>query len=271
MMSERHWPEWVPLANRRVRDEWIELERSVYRNAAYVFPWSEFARRSMIEDYGVAPERAIATGVGANLSLDRIDPAKDYGSQTALFVGYEFERKGGRVLVRAWERVRRALPRAELIVVGPRTPPPEDVPGIRWVRRMPREELERLYRKATLFVMPSLFEPWGHVFLEAMGFGLPCIGTDTCAMPEIVQRDRTGLLVPPGDDEALADALVTLLADPERSREMGRAAHAEVVRRHTWDRVIERMSPYVLRAAGRDVAVPKREPVGCVNEVNSAR
>jgi glycosyltransferase involved in cell wall biosynthesis len=248
MMSERHWPDWVPMASRRQRDAWVELERAVYENASFLFPWSDFARQSMIEDYGIAPEKVIAAGAGANLSSSTL-AERSYDSQIALFVGYAFERKGGHTLLNAWPEVRCQLPQARLLIVGPRKPQADPMPGVEWLGRLPREELVPIYEQATVFVMPSLFEPWGHVFLEAMGFGVPCIGSNCCAMPEFILADQTGLLVPPGEAGSLTEALIAILGDPDKAETMGRAAHANVLENHTWDAVLARMTPYIREAA----------------------
>jgi glycosyltransferase involved in cell wall biosynthesis len=93
--------------------------------------------------------------------------------------------------------------------------------------------------------MPSRYEPWGFVFHEAMGHARPCIGARACAMPEIIDDGRTGLLVEPGDVTGLAGALATLLADPDRAAAMGRAAHDEVHERHRWTDVADRILPVV--------------------------
>jgi len=246
LISERHFAQWAPIP-RRERGEWLALERRVYQNAQFVFPRSQFLRRSLIEDYGCDPERVVVVGGGSNYrALDLAE--KRYDQQTALFVGYDFERKGGLVLLQAWELVRRRLPEAQLWIVGPKRPARE-LPGVHWLRRIDdRAELAKRYREATLFVMPSIFEPWGQVFFEAMSFGLPCVGSTCCAMPEVIQDGVTGLLAETGQPEPLADALVALLGDPERARAMGRAASQYVAQGHTWDDVVGRMAPFIEQA-----------------------
>jgi glycosyltransferase involved in cell wall biosynthesis len=77
--------------------------------------------------------------------------------------------------------------------------------------------------------------------LEAMASGLPVVATRGGAFPEIVEDGRSGLLVPRGDVEALADALSELLADPGRRAALGREARARVLQSFSWDRVVERL------------------------------
>jgi glycosyltransferase involved in cell wall biosynthesis len=249
MLSERHFPPWAPLWG-RAREEWLAMEGATYRQAAFLFPRSEFLRRSLVEDYGCDPARVIRVGGGANFPPLPLD-GKRYDGQIALFVGSDFARKGGMALLDAWEQVAQILPAAQLWIVGPKRPLRPPQPGVRWIGRVSdRAELARLYAQATLFVMPSLFEPWGHVFLEAMASGLPCIGSDHGATPEIIGDGRTGLLVRAGQPDVLTIALVTLLRDPGLAEELGRRAQRETAAGHSWDDVAARMAPYIERAAG---------------------
>lgn len=254
-LCERYYADWAPLRGRQ-RDEWIKMERATYQQAEFLFPRSSWLRRSMIEDYGCDPDRVIRVGCGANHVRPSLE-GKRYDRPIALFVGYELKRKGGYVLLQAWERVRRALPEAELWFVGPNPPRGTQPGGVRWLGRVDdRQALHEIYTQAGVFVLPALFEPWGHVFTEAMGEGLPCIVSDRCAMPEIVEHGKTGLVVPAAEPEPLADALIRLLGDLDQARQLGRQAHAAILHGNTWDDMIERMAPYIEQAAGR--AAPQK-------------
>ena len=243
-LTQRWYPVFAPLPSRMLA-QWLAFEAGVCREAATVFTFSEFARGSVINDYGCAPERVLAVGAGANQLADSLHD-KDYGRPRALFVGRPFEPKGGRVLLEAWGRVRDSIPAAELIIAGPRRDPaPGFGSGVTWLGRLDRAELARQYGRASVFVLPSMFDAWGHVFVEAMGNGLPCIGTDCCAMPEIIERGVSGLLVPRGAPEPLADALIELLSDPGKAARMGAAAHAKVIEQLTWSHVADRVTSHL--------------------------
>jgi len=104
---------------------------------------------------------------------------------------------------------------------------------------IPRErehEIKQLYDSAAVFAMPSQFEPFGLVFLEAMAYKLPCIGANVCAMPEIIGDGECGFVVSPDDHVTLADRLITLLRDRVLMRTMGATGHAKVKAEYTWDR-----------------------------------
>jgi len=90
-----------------------------------------------------------------------------------------------------------------------------------------REDVHECLAALDLFVLPSLHEGMGRVLLEAMAVGCPVVATRVGGIPDIVEDGTTGLLVPPRDERALAEAILTLLRD--RSR---RAAYGEAARRH---------------------------------------
>ena len=101
-----------------------------------------------------------------------------------------------------------------------------------------RSETDRLLAAADLFVLPSLWEGFGLVLLEAMNAGLPVVGTRRGAIPEVVRDGETGLLVPPKDPEALATALIRLLCHPDRARTMGRLGLSRLRREFDLDRAV---------------------------------
>jgi glycosyltransferase involved in cell wall biosynthesis len=220
----------------------MTYEARIFRHAPAIFTTSEHARASIVDDYGCSPDRVVAVGEGANQKVSELG-LKDYSVPKVIFVGMNFRRKGGDVLFQAWPGIREQVPAAELIIVGPsrrrwrRLPP-----GVHWAGRVDRSRLSALYQSASIFVLPSLFDPSPLVLLEAMGHGLPCVSTTTCAIPELVQDGVTGVLVPPGDAAALTSALVALLTESDRTAAMGRAAHMHVVQGMSWSDVATRIA-----------------------------
>jgi glycosyltransferase involved in cell wall biosynthesis len=103
-------------------------------------------------------------------------------------------------------------------------------------------ELESLFRDCTLFVLPSLYEPFGIAPLEAMLYQLPCLVTDAWALRETVIPDFNGDLVPKGSVEGLAEKLLQLLSKPDALATMGRQGRERVLRDYTWSAVVDRMS-----------------------------
>ncbi|WP_242370929.1 glycosyltransferase family 4 protein [Anaeromyxobacter sp. SG26] len=232
---------------------WFERERACYRGAAAIATFSENVARSLVRDYGLARERIVVVGAGANVVPER--PARADDGETILFVGREFARKGGTILLDAFERVRRRRPAARLLIAGP--PEPLALPdGAEQLGPVPYDGLEELFSRATVFALPTLVEPFGIAFLDAMACGVPCVGTAVEAVPEIIEEGKTGLLVPPGDPSALAEVLLALLGDPARARELGVAGRARVLKRFQWTQVGARLDAVLqpARAAAREPA-----------------
>lgn len=243
-LSRRYYPAWSPLTDREA-ERWMRYEAEVCHAAAAVFTFSEFARRSIIDDYGDAPERVVPVAAGANQLLETIGE-KDYSARRALFVGRDFERKGGPILLEAWRSVLELLPDARLTIAGPVGAAPAGLPpGVDWLGAVDRATLDELYRAASLFVLPSIFDPCPNVFREAMGYGVPCIGTRCCAIPEILDDGVTGRLVPVGQREPLAAALLELLSDARARARIGAAAHASVLHGGQWSDVAERIATHL--------------------------
>lgn len=223
----------------------LDADRRFYDRMDVLLPMSDWLRRSFVEDYGQDPAKVVTVGAGANLQELPEVPARTFEEPRFLFVGRQWERKGGPQLLEAFRQVRAERPDAELWIVGPERPPAES-PGVRFVGRVSRADadgerrLGELYAGATAFAMPSVYEPFGIVFLEAMAYGLPCVASDRCAMPEIVADGVSGFTVDAYDVDALGQRLLEL-ADPERARAFGVAGRQRLVERFTWDGVAARI------------------------------
>jgi glycosyltransferase involved in cell wall biosynthesis len=110
---------------------------------------------------------------------------------------------------------------------------------VAWLGYIPWRKLMDCYRRAALFVMPSYYETFGISCLEAMAFGLPVVATRAGGLPEVVEDGVTGLLVPPGDSAALADAICRLLADADLRQRLGETGRERVVANFTAERVVQ--------------------------------
>ena len=107
--------------------------------------------------------------------------------------------------------------------------------GVIWIPEMlPKREVIQLLTHATVFAIPSIYEPLGIVNLEAMACGTAVVGSRTGGIPEVVADGETGLLVPPGEPDPLAEALNALIGDPERAAAMGQAGRKRAVAEFGW-------------------------------------
>jgi starch synthase len=225
-------------------------ELDVYGKAAAIFTLSERLRRSFLDDFGMPADRVRAIYAGPNLDLTRIPadaPPRPAGQPpTILFVGRQFHRKGGDVLVESLRRVRMQLPDARLIVAG-QPAGYIDGPGITCIGNLDKNrpdewtQLVAAYTTADVFALPTRFEPFGIAFVEAMHFGLPCVGPRAWAVPEMIADGETGFTVPVDDVEALSDRLLRLLSDPVLARAMGETGRARARRLFTWPQAVGRM------------------------------
>ena len=221
---------------------WRACERKIYDKAAMVFTWSSNVSRALIEDYGMTPDRVACIYTGSNSPVPPPQPADPnrYARKEILFIGLDWQRKGGPTLVRAFRMLSERHPDASLTVVG-RVPDGQDLGGVNYVGLVPLAELPGYYGRASIFCMPTRLEPFGNVFVEAMWQQLPILATRVGALPDIVEDAVNGFLVPPGDATALADRLSELLDDPERCARMGLASRDRAAGRYDWPLVVQDM------------------------------
>jgi alpha-maltose-1-phosphate synthase len=245
LMAERGWPAWMPIT-RRERSDILALERDMYTEAFHVFVFGGSARDSLLADYGLDPSRVTVVGGGANFE-PLPTPGRLSQDPTILFVGRDFERKGGDCLIEAFETVRRELKDATLHIVG--VSDQFDVPGvITHGKIFNRQRLQELYRSARVLCLPSRYDLWPAVLAEAMAHGLPCIGTTVGSIPQILDHGKAGLLVPADDPAGLAAAVLRVLTDDKLARSLGSAGRQRVEQEFTWDHVVERMAPVLSQA-----------------------
>lgn len=233
------------------RQRWLALESAAYQRAHHVFARSQMVLDSLVGEYQVPAEKISIVGGGVNFSAlpELSGQARPTEEPIALFIGKEFLRKGGDVLLQAFALARREFPAARLaLVTGERIPPGLPMAGVDLLApTWERDSLMELYRHSDIFVLPSRLETWGDVLPEAMAFGLPCVGVQSDAMGEIITGAETGLIVPPEDPKALAAALLRLFRDPELRARMGRAGRRRVENLFTWERVAAAMCPVIER------------------------
>jgi glycosyltransferase involved in cell wall biosynthesis len=215
---------------------------------------SQFTCRSMVEG-GIAPERTALIYNATDAT--RFSPARvptgtlrtriGVGPDVPLIglVGRFTVWKGHLDMITAFARIREAVPEARLVLVGRSTR--EDVhDGVSYGDRM-RNRISELglkdsidwvewvndapavMRDLDILAMPSWEEPFGLVVTEAMAMERPVVGYTSGALPEIITDGVDGLLVPPKDTTALADAMITLLRDPARRVAMGRRGRERVL------------------------------------------
>lgn len=205
-------------------------ERLIWSGASAFTPWSNWAAEGL-RRRGVPSERIHVLPPGVDLELwqpaPRCRPADSQVPLRLLFVGADFDRKGGPQLLDVFHRQLRHRAELDLVTTAPVTAEP----GVRVHRTTPNSPLLRdLYRHADLFVLPSRAECFGIATVEAMATGLPVIVSDLGGAADIVDHGTTGWLIEPSG-AALAAALENALANRDRLPAMGARARAVATER----------------------------------------
>ena len=220
---------------------WQRLEKETYLKADKVFVMGPHVRTSLIDFYGLDPKKVVAVGGGSNITTKlNKNPEfreKSYKDRILLFVGRDFKRKGGGDLLQAFEIVKKKFKDAKLTIVGCR--PKVKIDGVEVVGELNPDQLEKYYEKAQVFVMPSLFEPWGNVWIEAMTYQLPCIGTNVGSIPYIVEDGKTGFIVQPKNPKEIAERLIYLFENPHIMEQFGREGFLRAIKNFTWEKVVD--------------------------------
>lgn len=235
-------------------------ERSAINEADAVIAVSEGMKTDILATYpAVDPDRVVVIYNGVDPDAYRPDPGTDIVTRLGIdpnqpsvaFLGRITAQKGILELLAASNWLDRS---AQLVLCAASPDNPEiqaavaaavealqsTRSGVVWIDKpLSRDEAVQVLSHATVFVCPSRYEPFGLVNVEAMACGVPVVATATGGIPEIVEDGRTGYLVPPGPDfvRELADAINSLLADPDTGRRFGDAGRRRVLELFTWPSV----------------------------------
>jgi glycosyltransferase involved in cell wall biosynthesis len=255
--SHMSWPKlWAHsrlwgAAMRTLHRHSIAISRAVMRSAEETYG-RDPARMSLV--YRAYLEQPEDSSPGT-LDALRAELAVGDAEPLLLNVGRLAPQKGQRYLIRALPEIVRAHPRALLLVVGEGWLRPEleaevravGMEGhVRFLGR--RQDTRRLMLLADQFVFPSLFEGLGVALVEAAGLGRPTIASDVGPIPEVIEHERSGLLVPPQDPAALARAIIRLAGDPVRAQALGAAARARIAEEFSIERMIAALESVYERA-----------------------
>jgi len=200
----------------------------------------------------------IPNGVDAENFSPDVAPIEEFcdGKQNIVFVGRLERRKGLRYLIKAYQQVKQEIPNSRLIVVGPGTRPRKK--HEKWIKRNGLQDivfvgyasyadLPRYYQTADVFCSPATGrESFGIVLLEAMTLGKPVVATNIEGYASVLTHEKEGLLVPPRNSGALAEALTSLLKDDKLRQRMGNEGRL-TAEEYRWERVAQRVLDYYTR------------------------
>jgi glycosyltransferase involved in cell wall biosynthesis len=238
----------------------LKIEREVYDQCDIVSGMGTWAANSARDDYGIPPDRALWVPPIAPLYGPRKHPDKKPGALPRIvFVGYDWERKGGPELL-AWHQ-KHFADKAELHFVGggEKIASGSNPKNVTVHGRVERDRLiNELLPTMDFFVMPTKREMSCWAGIEAMGHGLPVVLSAIGGIPDLVIEGETGFLAKPNDEGAFVRAMAKLIEDPDLCRKMGEAARLRVSREFTREVVYSKLIDKV-----REVALSgERQPAG---------
>ncbi len=253
-------PMFTMYKERELMRRW-EYQQRYYENCTGIFTMSDWLKNYLVTNSIVPAHKIHTVHAGTNVpqqtsNATAIEPATKTATKMILFVGRDFERKGGDIVVEAFLRVRKEYSTpVRLVIAGPKTwqscyPASRTIPeGIDFLGDADYTTLRSYFAKADVFCMPSRFEAFGIVFAEALALGVPCIGRHAYAMPEVITHGDNGYLLDANAEgveaaQKLAELIMTTFEnDTMRTRVHSR--RAETAQYFSWNRVAEQMVSFI--------------------------
>ncbi len=235
-----------------------QTQEDVIAHADRIIALTE-SERELLADYcPVAKHRVRVVGNGIDDCAEARQAVQRNWSHDApivLYTGRFVERKGVRELIAAIPEVLNHAPRTRFVLAGGHRNcsgaemehwwlPAELQPyrqQIHFTGWLTPQAIAEWYRAADILVVPSWYEPFGMVILEGMLYGLPIAAAAVGGPAEILEHGRTGLLFPPKDVEAIAEAILQLVENPQLRQQLGTRAAKDVRQKWLWSRIVEKM------------------------------
>jgi len=243
LSSEKPHAGRSPFSPRQLK-KWIQLEKNAYHAASHIFVRSNYVKKSLLDDYQIQNDKISIVGGGWNFDLPPPEVKRSYtGVLNILFIGKRFHRKGGDILLEAFHKLVRVMPNVSLTIVTDDDIPLEfnhdqiTVFKPIWDRKV----IHSLYQNAHLFVLPSRLETWGDVLLEAMVYGIPCIGVNTDAMPEIIEDGVNGIIAEGNNPEVVFKSMLNILQNPEKMKRFGQEARRVALSQFNWEKTVNKI------------------------------
>jgi len=226
------------------RKEW---QMRIYNQCTGVFAKSKWLADSLIEDTGISPEKVHVVDVGINVKSELTHHSfgeKGKQEKTIFFIGRDFFRKGGHLVVEAFKLLRKNYSKnIKLIIAGPKSWPltggiPE---GVQFIGDASREIIRKYFQRSDVFCMPSYFEGgYAIVFAEALCFGIPCIGQNIQGMSEIIKPGTNGYLLNSDSIDELAELIIKVIEDKNMKSGVEKMSKS-YQDYYSWDRVASDM------------------------------
>lgn len=229
----------VPSGSARLEAVKKRLNQRAFGAAKHLVAWSQWAKESLVTDYGVPPEKITVIPPGIDTQRWNFDRAATVENKPVnlLFVGGDFARKGGDTLLQAFAGLAPSV-NAHLHIVTKTNGVGDGLPHVTVHRGLAPNSppLLQLFAQADLFVFPTRGDCLPLAVMEALAAGLPVVTTTVGALPEAVTHGETGWIVPPDDASALGEALTALTEDMGLRARLAR--QARLVARERFDAAV---------------------------------
>lgn len=235
----------------------VAREHRQARQASLLVTHSAAHRQLMCDELKLKPERIELIPHGVRVFPNFVRQPRSSGPGRIVFLGRLEKRKGTVELLQAFPRVLELHPGTELTLIGvDRTHCPGNRTHAQWIQdempmavrqqiklagRLPQEQVDQYLQTADVFIAPSRYESFGLIYPEAMRWGIPVIGCNVGGIPEIIQHERTGLLIPPESPEPIVEALHRLLQNESLRQRLGEAGRRHVEAEFSIDIMAQRV------------------------------
>lgn len=248
LLIDSTWHSWSKYISKAGYSDklWLDIEvldRKSFEQAKHIFTLGEHVCDDLVGHYGIPRQKCTAIGSGPGALTPYFGP-KDYSARSLLFVAKtRFESKGGFLVLEAFKLLVAQDATVHLTIVGSdeAARAASGIPNLTVKPFVAAAELQELFNRASLFVLPAINEPWGMVYLEAMASRTPVVGLRRGSLPELTLNGQLGFLIDDPDPTLLANALASALADTTKLEAVGQACQSHVLKNYTWKRAVDRM------------------------------
>lgn len=241
-----NYPGAKRLISKKVAKKIFDYEIKQINRAKKIFTFSQWAKQSLITNYGTREEKIDVVGHGYCLpDVENFDKKK-IEKPWILFVSTNWHKKGGDIVLQAFNLVKEKYKNYELHIIGrvPYQILKENISGLVYhgfLNKNNKKDVDKmieLYKRASIFVLPSLFDPMPNITLEANYFKTPVIASNVCGIPEQVIDGKTGFIINEQDSEKYAQKIELLINNEWLRYEMGESGRVFVKENFSWDSVI---------------------------------
>lgn len=218
----------------------IEVQKAIYFSATNSFFMGKWVEEKMKKIYPEISDRFLAAGGGINREFVGKSNSYSLKEKIILFVGIDFDRKGGAIVLEAFKILKKKMSNVKLVIVGPKKESVvvENVENVEILGNINRKKLSEVFSMASLFCMPSEFEAYGLVFPEALSFGIPCIGRDAYEMKYFIEEGKTGYLLKEDNPDVLSEIMYKALDNIKMKSDVEKQAEY-IKKEYSWDRVAD--------------------------------